>query len=377
MIKRHKKSKAPLMRRTARIYLNDLNARKAERLKDFLYLCHDVTQYAVELFWQRRDFSSQLADLETVHRIRDRFGITTRLAQALAKQAKEIIRSAKANGFNRKPRLRRHTVTLYSHFVRLEAYHQAHFDHAAVLTGSGAPKGLTVPFHNSRLIRRRLKDGWRLDNTLRLGRTGKRLWLEVILVMERPKPYRWKRPRIVGMDSNYVSGFVFSDGQHVGQDIYDRIQTFAKRQKHTFKEISDLVGKALHQVNWSRLDVLVLERLRHVKTGRRGTFSRRFNRRLSHWLYKASEQRIRQYCEEWGIVVKQKNPWKTSQCCSRCLKWDRRSRKGERFACVFCGHEAHADFNAARNLAFLETVGVYGLGNLKNNNQSPKRHSCC
>ena len=200
MIKRHKKSKAPLMRRTARIYLNDLNARKAERLKDFLHRCHDVTQYAVELFWQRRDFSSQLADLETVHRIRDRFGITTRLAQALAKQAKEIIRSAKANGFNRKPRLRRHTVTLYSHFVRLEAYHQAHFDHAAVLTGSGAPKGLTVPFHNSRLIRRRLKDGWRLDNTLRLGRTGKRLWLEVILVMERPKPYRWKRPRIVGMD---------------------------------------------------------------------------------------------------------------------------------------------------------------------------------
>ena len=377
MIKRHKKSNVPLMRRSARIYLNDLNARKAETLRQFLHLCHDVTQYAVDLFWQRRDCSSQLADLETVHRIRDRFGITTRLAQALAKQAKETIRSAKANGFSRKPRLRKHTVTLYSHFARLEAYHQAHFDYAAVLTGSGAPKGLAVPFQSTRLVRRRLKDGWRLDNTLRLGRTGKRLWLDIVLVMERPAPYRWKRPRTVGMDANYVAGFVFSDGQHVGQDIYDRIQTFAKRQKHTFKEISDLVGKALHQVNWSRIDVLVLERLRHVKTGRRGTFSRRFNRRLSHWLYKASEQRIRQHCEESGIVVKQKNPWKTSQCCSRCLKWDRRSRKGERFACVFCGHEAHADFNAARNLAFLETVRVYGLGNLKNNNQSPKRHSCC
>ncbi len=179
------------------------------------------------------------------------------------------------------------------------------------------------------------------------------------------------------MDANYVAGFVFSDGQHVGQDLHARIQTFGKRQKHTFKEISDLVGKALRQVDWSRIDVLVLEKLRHVKTGRRGTFSRRFNRRLSHWLCKASEQRIRQHCEESGTVVKQKNPWKTSQCCNRCLKWDRRSRKGERFACVFCGHEAHADFNAARNLAFLETVGVYGLGSLKNSNQSPKRHGCC
>ena len=108
--------------------------------------------------------------------------------------------------------------------------------------------------------------------------------------MERPAPCRWKRPRIVGMDANYVAGFVFSDGQHVGQDLHARIQTFGKRQKHTFKEISDLVGKALRQVDWSRIDVLVLEKLRHVKTGRRGTFSRRFNRRLSHWLCKASEQ---------------------------------------------------------------------------------------
>ena len=36
----------------------------------------------------RQDFSADLADLATVHRGRDRFGITTRLAQALAKQAK-------------------------------------------------------------------------------------------------------------------------------------------------------------------------------------------------------------------------------------------------------------------------------------------------
>ena len=100
------------MRRAARIYLNELNRHKAERLKDFLHLCHDVTQYVIDLFWQRRDFSRRLADLETVHRFRDRFGITTRLAQALAKQAKEIIRSAKANGFGRKPRLRRHSALM-------------------------------------------------------------------------------------------------------------------------------------------------------------------------------------------------------------------------------------------------------------------------
>ena len=45
-------------------------------------------------------------------------------------------------------------------------------------------------------------------------------------------------------------------------------------------EVSDLVGKALRQVDWSRIDVLVLEKLRYVKTGRRGTFSRPLNRCL-------------------------------------------------------------------------------------------------
>ena len=39
MIKRHKKSNVPLMRRSACIYLNDLNARKAETLRQFLHLC--------------------------------------------------------------------------------------------------------------------------------------------------------------------------------------------------------------------------------------------------------------------------------------------------------------------------------------------------
>ena len=65
--------------------------------------------------------------------------------------------------------------------------------------------------------------------------------------------------------------------------------------------------------------------------------------------------------------MKQKNPWKTSQCCNACLKWDRRNRQGDRFRCVSCGHADHADFNAARSLRTLETVGAYGLSILKSN----------
>jgi hypothetical protein len=119
MKKAHRHSQAKMMRRASRVSLNELNTGKTETLWQFLHLCHDVIQYFVDLFWQREDFSAELADLETVHQGRDRFGITTRLAQALAKQAKELVRSARAQG-KRKPQVRKHTVTLYSHFVKVE-----------------------------------------------------------------------------------------------------------------------------------------------------------------------------------------------------------------------------------------------------------------
>src|SRR5271157_3175037 len=119
MIKAHPKFKTPTMRRTSRVFLTDLNKTKTETLKTFLYKCHDLTQYFVDLFWQSGERSAKMASLQTVHKGRDRFKTTTRLAQAMAKQAKEIIRDRMNN---RKPRLRKHTTTLYYHFVRVEKF---------------------------------------------------------------------------------------------------------------------------------------------------------------------------------------------------------------------------------------------------------------
>ena len=54
--------KADMMKRTARVYLNSLNNGKANVVRHFLDQCHDVTQYFVDLFWQREDYSGKLAD---------------------------------------------------------------------------------------------------------------------------------------------------------------------------------------------------------------------------------------------------------------------------------------------------------------------------
>lgn len=363
MIKKHKKSSLPLMRRSARVYLNELNAGKAAELRVFLHTCHDMAQYFVDLFWQRKDFSASLADLPTVHAGRDRLQTTTRLAQAMAKQAKETIRSARSSGFKKKPRLRKHVATLYYHFVELEAFRGKEFDYCLTFVGSGAPKGMTVPFRSTRLINRRLADGWRLDRTVRLGRDGSRLWVDVILIKERPP--RKTAGRVVGMDNNYKVGLVFSDGQQIGAEIYDRIQTFKKRQRNTFKEVDDMVGHALKGVDWSAIKVLAVENLVKVKHGKRGTFSRTLNRRMAHWIYSSITDRLSRICEENGIELLYKHPAYTSQFCRVCGKWDRRNRNGDRFVCVHCGHADHADVNASHNLELLAVLGAYGLWSLK------------
>lgn len=353
----------PVMIRSCRIYLNDLNPGKAVCLRAFLYLCHAVLQYFVDLFWQRQDFGGKLAELPTIHQGVHRFGITTRLAQALAKQAKEIVRSQHRQHKKRKPRLRRHGVTLFYHFVKVEAFQGGFFDWAVCLIGSGAPR-LLLPVHSTRLIQRRLQAGWTLAKTIRLGMDGKRLWIDFLF--EKERPLRRAEGHVVGMDSNYKNGLVFSDGQVVGQALYQRIQALAKRQKHTHAEIKSLLGQALKSIDFAAFKTLCIEDLKRVKSGTRGTFSRRLNRRLSHWLYASIARRLEQYGEEYGVRLEKKDPYKTSQYCRSCGKWDRRNRRGDRFKCVHCGYSDHADHNAAHNLEFLGLAGVYGLRLLQN-----------
>jgi putative transposase len=361
MKKRYTRKAGPTMRRSARVFLNDLNDSKTETLKTFLHQARDITHYFVDVFWHRQDFSASLADLPTIHCARDRFGISVRLAQALAKQAKECNRSAHSNGRG-KPQLRKPTVTLYSHFVTIEAYQGEAFDLALRIGGAGVPKVL-VPVHSTAVINRFLTDGWEMAKTIRLGLRKGRLFVEFLFDKARPT---WKTDgAIVGMDSNYKAGLVFSDGQQVAEHLYGTIQTFSKRKKHTHQQLQDLMGQALKQLDFSQIRVLCVEDLKRVKHGKRGTFSRTLNRRLSHWLYSYTADVLARHCEVHGVKLERKNPAYTSQFCRVCRTWDRRNRKGDKFTCIHCGFSDHADRNAAQNLELLGLAGSYGLRSLQ------------
>jgi transposase len=98
----------------------------------------------------------------------------------------------------------------------------------------------------------------------------------------------------------------------------------------------------------------------------RGKFPRKLNRLLSFWLYSRIIRQLKYRCEEKGIALEFKNPWKTSQRCTVCGNIDKRNRKSDKFLCLECGYETNADYNASKNLELLGLAEVYSLSLLKN-----------
>lgn len=71
-----------------------------------------------------------------------------------------------------------------------------------------------------------------------LGWRQGRLFVECLV--EKTRPAVKTMGEVIGMDSNYKHGLVFSDGQTTGDTSYRAIQDFAKRQTHT--HVLGLVG---------------------------------------------------------------------------------------------------------------------------------------
>lgn len=101
--------------------------------------------------------------------------------------------------------------------------------------------------------------------------------------------------------------------------------------------------RCLKQMDLSTVKTVVMEDLKYVKHGKRGTFSRKVTRLLSFWAYAQADTWLQQRCQEAGVRVSKKSPAYTSQRCPVCGNIDRRNRRQNRFTCTQCQFEEHAD----------------------------------
>jgi IS605 OrfB family transposase len=73
--------------------------------------------------------------------------------------------------------------------------------------------------------------------------------------------------------------------------------------------------------------------------------------RLSGWSFGQLDAFLAYKAQLAGVAVETIDPRNTSRTCAECGHCERSNRKSQdQFRCQTCGHEAHADVNAARNI---------------------------
>jgi putative transposase len=102
---------------------------------------------------------------------------------------------------------------------------------------------------------------------------------------------------------------------------------------------------------------VVLERLNFVSED--SGLGRRMNRLLRHFGQQVFKACVTSWAELKGFEVVEVEAAYSSQMCSSCGFVHRANRKGNSFGCVACGHLAHADVNAAKNLRGRSAQGAF------------------
>ena len=108
---------------------------------------------------------------------------------------------------------------------------------------------------------------------------------------------------------------------------------------------------------------IALEDLKGIRA--RIRFRKPQRARMAGWAFDQLRQFIAYKAQAAGVRVKVVDPKHTSQRCSQCEHVERANRCSQsRFCCRRCGHDAHADVNAARNIrarALCQRAYSFGL----------------
>ena len=142
-----------------------------------------------------------------------------------------------------------------------------------------------------------------------------------------------------------------------------RLQKMRRREQRWMKHVNHTIAKTLVAKAAVSRKALALEDLRGI---REETMVRREQRYEQHaWAFFQLRTYIT-YKAAWaGIEVRLVNPAYTSQRCSRCGHTERANRQSQAsFVCRRCGFSAHADSNAAMNIALAGRQAANGSGGM-------------
>ncbi len=134
-------------------------------------------------------------------------------------------------------------------------------------------------------------------------------------------------------------------GQHKLSDCR-RYRDFVQRMRGWLtSEVKGAVNRALAL---GKPGTVIVEALNF--SAQPGIMSKKMNRLVRRMGTGIFKQALEQKAESQGFKLVEVNPAYTSQECGSCFFISRKNRQGNKFKCVCCGKQAHADAQASRNL---------------------------
>ena len=341
----------------------DQHAALLRTLQAFNAACNAVAEVA---------FAHQMANKIELQKlvyydIRQQFGLSAQMAiRAIAKVAEAYKRDKRI-----KPTFRPHGAMVYDERI----YNFPTADRVSLLTLDGR---VSVPFrfgaYAEGMLQRR-----RGQCDLLYRKSTATFFLAV--TVDAPEPTPDDASDYLGVDLGVITLAATSDGEflnhstgpkhaHVNQ-VRARYSRFRQKlqkkdtksskrllrqrsgkEKRFAKDVNHCLSKAIVQTAKGTLRGVALEDLKHIRERAGQTVTKRHRSVLHSWSFAQLRAFIAYKAALAGVRVVYVNPAYTSQTCSRCGHCEKANRKSQAcFLCVVCGFSAHADLNAATNIA--------------------------
>lgn len=360
------------MKLTARIQLTP-DREQADRLRAVVERFNEAVNFVAGVAFEYR--TANVFELRGLcyREVQERFGLSSQMAQ----HAIKVARDAYCRDKSIRPEFRRHAAVPYD--VRIMSFKGD--DRVSLLTLVGR---VVVPFvcghHQAEAMKRP-----RGESDLVLRKDGK--WFLVVTI-DVPEPEPIPVTDFIGVDLGIASIATDSDGgQNCGKPVEavrrkhnlqrkrlqrrntkgakKKLKRVAQKESRFRRHENHVIAKTIVETAKRTGRGIALENLEGIRqrvTARGGDA----RNRLSGWAFAQLGTFIGYKARLAGVPVVFVDPRNTSRTCAECGHCEKSNRKSQvEFLCKACGHQDHADRNAARNIRALAVpkpaTGLVGL----------------
>lgn len=234
---------------------------------------------------------------------------------------------------------------IHSNYAEIEKSKNSRFDYWIRVSNLWTKAGVVrLPAKSHRALNQALKNGWQLSDICEFKIIKGDPY--AIVFVSKKAPQTLKTKKVIGCDVGIIHSVVTSEG-HKGHGLSRimKIQKYRQGNKHKsyIKQILDREAKAIIGRSVNTQANIAVENPKRLATLRSGS--------LQGWARSHFANRLHILGQENGVKVIDISPYQTSITCFKCGTIDKRSRAGRIFHCVKCGHQDHADINAAKVIA--------------------------